>query len=89
MCVFQKIRKLPVREGSSTSLRDLCWENTTKDNSGNVRIIDLEHTGKEGKVDFTLQSWPVELGDGIYTNEIDILPVQRMLLCYLNLYSGD
>lgn len=52
-----------------------------------VRIIDLEHAGKEGK--FTLQCWPVELDNGIYTNEVDILLVQRILLCYLDLYSGD
>ncbi|KAF8467249.1 hypothetical protein BDZ91DRAFT_723677 [Kalaharituber pfeilii] len=29
--------------------RDLRWQNIIKENDGNVRIIDLEHAGREGK----------------------------------------
>ena len=41
--------------------RDLRWPNIIKDENGNLRIIDLEHSGLEGEAGYRLSCWPIEL----------------------------
>jgi hypothetical protein len=52
--------------------RDLRWNNIIKDGTYSndcVRIIDFEHSGREGFVDFALSIWPT-LDNGCYTKRV-------------------
>lgn len=67
--------------------RDLRWKNVIIDSTGCVRIIDFEHSGKEGHVDFVLPIWPL-LNDSCYTKEIGLHLVGKMIT-ESNLYPGE
>jgi serine/threonine protein kinase len=67
--------------------RDLRWNNVIIDSTGCVRIIDFEHSGKEGHVDFVLPIWPL-LKNSRYTREIDLQLVGKMITGS-DLYPGE
>ena len=63
--------------------RDLRWPNIIQDCTGNVRLIDLEHGGLEGKPEYVLDTW--RLKNGLYTKEVDL----DMILIYYLMMEKD
>ena len=60
--------------------RDLRWINIIYEMDNNVRLIDLEHARKVGRVkdDEVLLHWP-KLAEGVYGKEIDMYCVSSMM----------
>ena len=67
--------------------RDLRWPNIIQDCTGNVRLIDLEHSGLEGKPEYVLDTW--RLKNGLYTKEVDLLMLYDMILIYYLMMEKD
>jgi serine/threonine protein kinase len=59
--------------------RDSRWNNIIKDPNDCIRIIDFEHFGREGFVDFALSIWPI-LDDNCYTKRVDFYLLRVMVL---------
>ena len=68
--------------------RDLRWANVIMTRNGRVVIIDLEHSGKEGEVEYVLESWP-NLRGGRYVKEMDLILMARMIHQYDALMTQD
>ncbi|KAF8426969.1 hypothetical protein EV426DRAFT_427654 [Tirmania nivea] len=70
--------------------RDLRYAKVIQERTGNVRLIDLEHTGLEGKPDFVLDAWSIsELEDGVYAKSIDNLMLHAMIMIYHSTIQDD
>jgi len=70
--------------------QDLRWNNVIKDMEGNVRLIDLEYSGKEGVVpdEDILQHWPTMEG-GRYSKNMDVYSVAKMIREYSSLLRRE
>ncbi|KAF8415559.1 hypothetical protein EV426DRAFT_57687 [Tirmania nivea] len=68
--------------------RDVRWPNVIKQANGRFTLIDLEHAGVEGVVDFMSDLWP-PLQDGIYLKKMDLMMLADMLSYYHILLDAD
>lgn len=88
--VWGVLKGLDWLHGFHYAHRDLQWDNVIQDMDGNIRLIDLEHSRKEGPVqdDEILQHWPAMEG-GAYLKKMDMYCVVRMIDEYITLQNGE
>lgn len=69
--------------------RDLRWSNIIKDEDGNFRIIDLEHSWLEGDAGYRLSCWPIELEGELFLKKINLLTLYQMAFEYYFCWRKD
>jgi serine/threonine protein kinase len=77
--IHQILQGLQWLHGHDFVHRDLRWNNIIKDGDDCIRIINFEHSGREGFVNFELSIWPT-LDNGCYTERVDIYLLRMMAL---------